>query len=49
MYIVIPNNKVSNLEWVTASKNIRHSSDRKVRCIDTGVIYPSIRDAAMAN
>lgn len=42
------NNNVSNLEWVTALENIRHSRDRKVRCIDTGVIYPSIRDAAKA-
>ena len=54
------NNHVSNLEWVTASENMFHAyrklgyksnggvSRKKVQCIETGVIYPSVRAAARA-
>lgn len=42
------NNRLDNLEWVTALVNNRIAKDRAVKCIDTGVIYQSARDAAIA-
>ncbi len=41
------NNKISNLEWVNRSENIKHSyrvllrktNGKAVRCIETGIIY----------
>lgn len=53
----ILNNDVSNLEWLSNQDNIvqshqvnnykyRNSSKRKVRCIETGMIYPSVSEAA---
>lgn len=46
------NNSANNLEWVTRSENLNHSyyvlenRVKPVRCIETGVVYPSIKDAA---
>ena len=46
------NNTVSNLEWCTSQENNLHAHDvlmkntRPVVCIETGVVYPSIRNAA---
>lgn len=48
------NNSLQNLEWCSATENTIHAHDillkntRKVQCIETGVIYPSIRSAARA-
>ena len=50
-------NRLENLEWVTASENQLHSlyvlgnkhagkPKRKVRCINTGKLYESVSDAA---
>ena len=48
------NNHYLNLEWTTRSKNMRHSVDilghkhgkrRKVQCLETGIIYDSLKDA----
>lgn len=47
-------NRVTNLEWVTASENQLHSyrvlnrkpRSRVVRCLETNIIYPSIKKAA---
>lgn len=53
------NNHVSNLEWCTYSENIIHGiyvldhpttqNKRRVRCVETGVIYDSVLSAAKLN
>ena len=52
------NNNINNLEWATSKENIRHSIEvlgnipacmrepKKVRCIETGVVYESLKSAA---
>lgn len=52
-------NRVENLEWVTASENEQHSrkvlgnvcgnAPRRVKCVETGVEYDSMADAGRAN
>mgnify|MGYP002671972354 CR=1 FL=1 len=53
------NNNLSNLEWMTSKENCNygkrnekisknHSTKRKVRCIETNMIFDSIHDAARA-
>ena len=52
------NNDMTNLEWCTASENSLHRCrvlkkkvgrpERKVRCIDTGIVYDSSHHAAKA-
>lgn len=49
-------NRAANLEWATRSENMKHafytlhrrlgSEGKKVRCIETGVVYPSLHAAA---
>ena len=49
------NNSVENLEWVKHSDNIKHAyrvlmrkrNSRPVRCVETGVIYQSIKEASL--
>lgn len=50
-------NRVSNLEWVTKSENALHmnrvlgkrvAKEQPVRCVETGVVYKSISEAAKA-
>lgn len=49
------NNAITNLEWVSRSENLNHAykqlgrkngNERKVVCIETGVAYKSIQQAA---
>lgn len=48
------NNVFANLEWVTRSENVRHAiyitrsdmSHKKIKCVETGKKYKSIRSAA---
>lgn len=42
------NNEVSNLEWCTNKYNVQYSLATKVKCVETGIIYNSIRDTAVA-
>lgn len=51
------NNTVTNLEWCTRSYNMNYgtcaerigkSNSKAIRCIETGVIYPSGKEAAKA-
>lgn len=52
------NNNLSNLEWVTPKENYKHGvsvlgrkpwrNPRKVRCLEDGQIYHSVKDAARA-
>lgn len=39
------NNHVSNLQWCNRQFNIEYSHAKKVLCIETGVIYDSVRQA----
>lgn len=45
------NNNVKNLEWVTSHENMQHScyvlnkNTQSVVCIDTGITYPSMKEA----
>lgn len=47
------NNRADNLEWcdreeyyADISKNSPHPRSRMIRCIETGVVYPSLKSAA---
>lgn len=42
------NNKVSNLEWCTALYNNTYSQGKKIRDMDSGEVFDSIRAAARA-
>lgn len=49
------NNNIDNLEWIQHSENIKHSYRelgqirhyKPIRCVDTGVIYPSCKEASI--
>lgn len=49
------NNNVENLEWCTHSENQQHRRKvlkkglRKVQCIETGIVYESVKSAADQN
>ena len=37
-------NKLENLEWISHTDNIIYSKAKKVKCIETGVIYESAKE-----
>ena len=48
------NNRVENLEWCTNQQNQQHrreilgkKNDRKILCLETGIVYNSLKEAAM--
>lgn len=43
------NNAFSNLEWCDAKYNANYSHCKRVQCVETGVIYNSIKEAAEKN
>lgn len=40
------NNHVENLEWATQQFNVEDGRGKRVRCVETGVIYDSITKAS---
>ena len=42
------NNALQNLEFCDAAYNINYSKTKKVICLETGIIYNSIKEAAKA-
>ena len=42
------NNALPNLEWCDAAYNINYSKAKKIICLETGIIYNSIKEAAKA-
>lgn len=42
------NNSINNLEWCTRQENVEYSSNKAVRCVETGVIYKNFVEAAQA-
>lgn len=40
------NNNVDNLEWCTAEYNVRYTCNKAVRCIETGEVFGSLKEAA---
>jgi len=43
------NNALPNLQWMTGTDNLRKNQAKKVKCIETGKVFPSIRSAALEN
>lgn len=40
------NNVVNNLQWITRPDNVKKQSNvRKIRCVETGIVYDSTREA----
>lgn len=39
------NNHVSNLEWTTHGNNIRHSHNVRIKCVETGQVFDSLKQA----
>ena len=42
-------NWANNLQWLNLNDNIKRTQGQKIRCIETGVIYNSQREAASQN
>ena len=40
------NNKAENLEWCTQQRNIEHGKGKRVRCVETGIIYESVSEVS---
>jgi hypothetical protein len=40
------NNAVDNLEWLSNKDNIQYSQGKKIKCLETDKIYPSISEAS---
>lgn len=38
-------NRVENLRWVTSRENMENGPSKKVLCVETGIIYPSLMEA----
>ena len=40
------NNHVDNLEWMSLPNNVKDGTSKKVRCIETGEIFESVKQAS---
>ena len=40
------NNAVDNLEWLSNKDNIQYSQGKKIKCLETNEVYPSICEAS---
>ena len=40
------NNAVDNLEWLSNKDNVQYSQGKKIKCLETNEVYPSINEAS---
>lgn len=41
-------NYINNLQWISKPDNIKKAQNVKIKCVETGIVYPSVTEAASA-